>query len=371
MRTLSPTATIVLCVAGCAGAPAGDSAAGWSVQIDGGCDVETREGSAPAVAGAMVFVGSRDGVIYAFDRASGERKWRFQTGAGIVEKPRAAVAPRGAGPAEMAGIALEQERKGAREARPLVTASPVVANGIVYTGSWDFSLYALDAATGVVRWSFDAGAPIAAGALLHEGLLIFATQGKQARIFALDATTGAQRWVLADPRANRTNEQRILRDGILYLTNWDGANYTSGSGVENAQTWAQAIDARSGGILWTTRLRDAWPSPPAVTQRLVLFMTTPRHPRGTTLPRARNDGASRSPSPRSTSTSITSAPFSTRSPAIPLVRPWEASTASTRGPARFAGASPCPAATASWQYSIAWPTSGLHCLAPPSSRTTA
>src|SRR5262249_14494252 len=38
----------------------------------------------------------------------------------------------------------------------LVTSSPIVANGIVYFGSGDHHLYALDAASGQQRWSFAA-----------------------------------------------------------------------------------------------------------------------------------------------------------------------------------------------------------------------
>jgi outer membrane protein assembly factor BamB len=238
------------------------------------------------VAGGLLYVGSRDGAIHAFDAASGERKWRFQTGEGLAALPRAVLAPRGAGPAEMAAIGLEQERQRAREGRALVTASPIVAEGTVYVGSWDFRMYALDAATGAVRWSFDAGAPVAAGASLYGELLIIATQGKAARIIGLDARTGAQRWAVADPRASRANARRVMRDGVIYLTNWDGAAYVRGSSAENAQAWAQAIDARTGKVLWTTRLRDAWPSPPAVTQQHILFMTTPRHLARTTFLRA-------------------------------------------------------------------------------------
>ena len=34
-----------------------------------------------------------------------------------------------------------------------VGSSPAVAGGVVYVGSDDFSVYALDAATGAVRWT--------------------------------------------------------------------------------------------------------------------------------------------------------------------------------------------------------------------------
>jgi outer membrane protein assembly factor BamB len=36
-------------------------------------------------------------------------------------------------------------------------SSPAVANGVVYIGSYDYYIYALNAATGAKLWSFDTG----------------------------------------------------------------------------------------------------------------------------------------------------------------------------------------------------------------------
>ena len=36
----------------------------------------------------------------------------------------------------------------------VVSASPAVVHGVVYVGSWDGFFYALEAATGVVKWTF-------------------------------------------------------------------------------------------------------------------------------------------------------------------------------------------------------------------------
>src|SRR6185312_9775480 len=35
-----------------------------------------------------------------------------------------------------------------------VTASPAIADGTAYVGSWDGTFYAIDIATGAVRWTF-------------------------------------------------------------------------------------------------------------------------------------------------------------------------------------------------------------------------
>lgn len=83
------------------------------------------------------------------------------------------------------------------------TASPTVADGTVYIGGWDGFMYALDQATGTMKWRFhvpDApGAtfgPIVSTAAVAEGsngtpLVIF---GAGPRIFALRASDGSVAW---------------------------------------------------------------------------------------------------------------------------------------------------------------------------------
>ena len=76
--------------------------------------------SSPAVAYGMVYVGSNDGNLYAFDAMTGATKWMATTGA-------------------------------------FLKSSPAVANGVVYVGSGDGHLYAFDAITGATKWTANAG----------------------------------------------------------------------------------------------------------------------------------------------------------------------------------------------------------------------
>ncbi len=46
---------------------------GWSVPFDG-------SDSRPVVNNGVLYVGSFDGAVYAFDMATGQQKWRYQTG---------------------------------------------------------------------------------------------------------------------------------------------------------------------------------------------------------------------------------------------------------------------------------------------------
>ncbi len=68
-------------------------------------------------------------------------------------------------------------------------SSPAVSDGTVYLGSWDHKLYALDAATGRIRWTHTTGgfvesSPAVAGGTVYVG-------SDDDKVYALDAATGS------------------------------------------------------------------------------------------------------------------------------------------------------------------------------------
>jgi outer membrane protein assembly factor BamB len=75
-----------------------------------------------------------------------------------------------------------------------VIASPAVAGDLVYVGSGDGRMYALDRVTGAVRWSRDMGSPIASSPAVGTRRVFFGT--RDGRFHALDAATGEVRWRL-------------------------------------------------------------------------------------------------------------------------------------------------------------------------------
>ena len=73
-----------------------------------------------------------------------------------------------------------------------VYASPAVWRRLILVGSYDHSFYALDAATGDVRWRFRANGPISGSASVIAGVVYFATFAE--RTYALDAARGRELW---------------------------------------------------------------------------------------------------------------------------------------------------------------------------------
>jgi len=120
--------------------------------------------SSPAIDGGRIFVGSRDGGLYALDASSGERLWR------------------------------------ATHRGSWVGGSPVVKDGVVYVGSSDGQfVQAVDAATGSERWRYPTGANVNSSPVFARGMVIVGTQANDSPwgdLLALDKDSGRLRWRL-------------------------------------------------------------------------------------------------------------------------------------------------------------------------------
>lgn len=144
---------------------AATGAARWTFRAGG--PVRVR----PAVAGGAVWFQADDGVLYRLRAADGALQWKRR----IVEQPVVRL--------PFSDPKSRYDRFG---------ADVVVEGGLVFAGTHDGRLLALDAATGEERWSFRAGDAILAAPALAGGLLVFGSY--DGRVYALDAGTGALRW---------------------------------------------------------------------------------------------------------------------------------------------------------------------------------
>jgi outer membrane protein assembly factor BamB len=125
---------------------------------------------------------------------------------------------------------------------PLVVGDAVyVAAGLVYIGSWDRNLYALDAATGRERWRYTTGNDttiynqigIASSAAVANGVVFVG--GRDGQFHAVDARTGALKWK-HDNRMGWTIASPAVRDGVVYFPTSDGRRF-------------KALDAATGAVL--------------------------------------------------------------------------------------------------------------------------
>ena len=170
---------------------------------------EGRVRSSPAVDDGRVFVGSHDGRVYCFDLATGARRWRYDTegvtlASGSFGFDRRSIQ---SSPAVSGGTVYVGARDGflyavdARDGRlrwrvdhkvSWIITSPAVSDGVIYAGSSDARFaQALDTA-GKELWRFNADAvvwssPAVAGAVVYFGDGV-------GRLHAVDRRTGVERW---------------------------------------------------------------------------------------------------------------------------------------------------------------------------------
>jgi len=173
-----------------------------------------RDPAAPVTAGGLIFLSGSDGVVRAVDAAGGTTRWTAYTG----------------GP---------------------ITFPPAVHGGRLWVASGDGWVYALEAATGKPLWRFRAAPalekinlygrlasrwPAAAGVLVEDGV-VYTAAGVASydgtHVYALDAATGHIRWqnnrsgcLRNDQRASGVSVQGhlLLHAGRLFLA---GGNVAS------------------------------------------------------------------------------------------------------------------------------------------------
>ncbi len=92
---------------------------------------------------------------------------------------------------------------------------PTVADGRLYTGSWDGTIYALDAASGCSYWTFKADAGVRTAVIIVNGMGIFGDF--KANVYAVDLASGKQVWktkVEDHPEARITAAPVVWRDRV-------------------------------------------------------------------------------------------------------------------------------------------------------------
>lgn len=102
--------------------------------------------SSPAVDADRVYVGHKDGHLYAINRSDGTEAWRFKTGGQVYSSPALAADQVVVGSADGMVYSLDRADGAVRwrfETGGPVVSSPAVAGQTVYVGSDDGTLYAI------------------------------------------------------------------------------------------------------------------------------------------------------------------------------------------------------------------------------------
>ena len=210
--------------------------------------------STPAIANGIVYFGSYDGRFYAVDASTGKLKWRFRTAG---ERHFEAKGIHGTMPATQTFP----------DAWDMFQSSPVVAQGIVFFGSGDTNFYALDAATGALRWKFATGDVVHSSPAYDSGTVYFGSWDSY--LYALDAATGQKKWQF------KTGEDPVIHNQVGFQSSPAIANGVLYVGCRDAHLYA--IDAASGTQKWSFDNHGTWiiGSPSPVGDKVVVGTSDP------------------------------------------------------------------------------------------------
>ncbi|MFN8651856.1 MAG: PQQ-binding-like beta-propeller repeat protein [Gemmatimonadales bacterium] len=195
----------------------------------------------PAVAGGQVVIGSWDGRVYALDLASGKERWVHRTVGDTLDSRKAGFDRRAlqSSPAVVDGGVYIGSRDGGLYALDATTGerrwrfshrgswvvgSPAVQRGVVYVGSSDgHFIQAVDASSGAERWRYEAGSNVLSSPVLAAGLLLVGTMSTESPygdLLAVDQATGALRWKLRMEEGFLSTPAVV--DSMLYIGNDSG-----------------------------------------------------------------------------------------------------------------------------------------------------
>lgn len=208
--------------------------------------------SSPAYLDGTVYINSLDGNLYAVDAVTGKQKWKFATRG---ERRFTAPGIHGAMPrTEMMADPFD-----------VFLSSPTVANGTLYFGSGDNNVYALDAVTGSLKWTFKTGDVVHATPAVSSGVVYIGSWDRN--MYALDAASGKELW-----RYQTGNDTTIynqvgiassaaIAGGKIFFGCRDGHFY--------------ALDAKTGKLIWSHDNKMGWViASPAVRDNTVYFPTS-------------------------------------------------------------------------------------------------
>jgi glucose dehydrogenase len=132
------------------------------------------------------------------------------------------------------------------QAEGAFTAQPAIARGVVFAGSSDGYLYAVDLGTGRARWRYRAGEEVGTTPAVSGGTVFVATL--QDTLVAVDAETGAWKWhhrrdAPASGFTVRGAAGPTVADGVVYGAFSDGT--------------VVALDAGTGAARWERKVAPA------------------------------------------------------------------------------------------------------------------
>lgn len=204
--------------------------------------------STPAIKDTVVYVLSMDANLYAIGVESGAELWHFTTGG---EHQRMELGLYGYPPADEYGA----------DPWDLFLSSPLVVDSLVYIGSSDSNLYAINTETGLLQWKSQTGQAVHSKPAYADGKLVCTSWDNV--IYAFNAATGSALWefettIPSNPLYTGIQASPSISDGIVYTCTRNRMVY--------------AINLADGSENWSRVKGNSWlPSSLAIDDEHIYF----------------------------------------------------------------------------------------------------
>ena len=267
----------------------------------------------PSIGYGRVYLAQQKGLFFALDAKTGKVDWKKRLGRCAASSPtigkgvvyQAYLHPVEClqGQAGADGFLVAWDADSGRElwrykSKP-IESSPLLRNGVLYVGTWNNEVVALNARTGRRKWRFAADNEVNTSAAYWKRTIYIASDG--GTLYALNARTGKLRWSAQSNSRFGAREfwyaTPTLAYGRVYIGNTDGTMYVFGA-KSGRLLWARplgsyiygaaavyrrkvfvgtydgkfyALDAATGDTVWQIDARGAVHAAPTVMDGLVYY----------------------------------------------------------------------------------------------------
>lgn len=195
--------------------------------------------SRPLISGANVFFTSDDGFLYSVNKNNGREIWQFKIG-----KTSRRILP---------GLIPE---KG--EYWDYMQSSPVISKEVVFVGSGDSCVYAVNSITGKIKWKKKTDGIIRSTPSINEGIVYIGSF--DGYLYALDEEDGSVKWK-ADFKGKQyqhIQSSPLVHNNIVYC---GGRN-----------PYFYALDAKTGNEIWKYSYDFSWVESSAAAFKNTIFV---------------------------------------------------------------------------------------------------
>jgi len=214
--------------------------------------------AAPVLVDNQLIVGDYQKILHSLNPDTGSENWTFVANGPWIASPlvidSSIYAPNGDG--NLYALDLSGNLLWKFAAEKALWSRPVGNGDTIYQASMDHSIYALDTATGSVKWSKNlGGAVIYSPTLSDDGMLYVATMARE--LIALNTDNGEILWQRKFEESLWS--QPALHEDTLFFGDLGGKAY--------------GINRLNGEDIWAQTLTDPVTGKPTVTEDSVVFAT--------------------------------------------------------------------------------------------------